>query len=209
MVCPKRARNSSRTCGGKGRGAGDEEAHGGADLARGFGGNLEEAHVNGGYAEEEGGAEIEKRGGGLLILEALQQAHAAAAGEPAVQTIAEGVHVKQGQGEEETVCRGDLPAGEQGDGVGGEVVVGEDGAFGRAGGAGGVDDAGRGIAIQGNGGALGGHSGGFGGEFGRGPNGDGCGEGLGGDDGVGVRVLQDVGTLAIAVEDVDGDEDDA
>ncbi len=112
------------------------------------GGDVEQADVDGGHAEEEGRAEIEKLGGGLLMLEAFEQAHAAAAGEPAVQTVAERVHVKQGQGEQEAVGRGDLPAGEQGDGVGGEVVVGEDRAFGCAGGAGGVDDAGRGIAIQ-------------------------------------------------------------
>ena len=87
-------------------------------------------------------------GGGLLVLEALQQAHAAAGEQPAVQAVAERVDVEQGQREQEAVGGGDLPAGEQIDGVGGEVVVGEDGAFRRAGGAGGVDDAGGRIAVE-------------------------------------------------------------
>ena len=97
--------------------------------------------------------------------------------EPAVQAVAERVDVEERQGEQEAVGRGDLPAGEQVDGVGGEVVVGEDRAFGRAGGAGGVDDAGGRIAIEGDDGAVGGHGGGFGGEFGGRPDGDGAVEG--------------------------------
>ena len=67
-----------------------------------------------------------------------------------MQAVAERVDVEQRQGEQEPVGGGDLPAGEQVDGVGGEVVVGEDGAFGRAGGAGGVDDAGGSVAIEGD-----------------------------------------------------------
>ena len=102
MVWPKSVRKSSRTLRGQRRGAGDEEAHGGADLARGFGGDLEQAHVDGGHAEEQRRAEIEKLAGGLLVLEALQQAHAAAAGEPAVQAVAERVNVKQREREQES-----------------------------------------------------------------------------------------------------------
>ena len=104
------------------------------------------------------------------MFEALQQTHAAAGGQPAVQAVAERVDVKQGQGEQETIGGGDLPAGEQGDGVGGEVVVGQDRAFRRAGGAGGVDDAGRGVAIEGDSRAIGRHGGGLGGEFGGRPD---------------------------------------
>ena len=100
-------------------------------------------------------------GGGLLVLEAFEQAHAAAADQPAVQAVAERVDVKQRQREQEAVGCGDLPAGEQVDGVRGEVVVREDRAFGRAGGAGGIDDAGRSIAIQRHDGALCGHGGGL------------------------------------------------
>ena len=122
--------------------------------ARGFGGDIEQADVDGGHAEEEGGAEIEEGGRGLVVLEALQQAHAAAGGQPAVQAVAERVNVEQGQGEQETVGGGDLPAGQQIDGVRGEVVVGEDGALGSAGGAGGVDDAGGSVAVEGDSGRV-------------------------------------------------------
>ena len=56
--------------------------------------------------------------------------------------------MKERQREQEAVGRGDLPAGEEVDGIGGEVVVGEDRALGRAGGAGGVDDARRRVAVE-------------------------------------------------------------
>ena len=194
--------------GGQRRGAGDEEAHGGADLARGFGGHIEQAHVDGGDAEEERRAEIEELGGGLLMLEALQQAHAAAAGEPAVQAVAEGVDVEERQREQEAVGGGDLPAGEQVDGVGGEIVVGEDGAFGRAGGAGGVDDAGGRVAIERRSRGGRGHGGGFGGEFGGVQSGRRS-KARRRSTAAGSASLQDVRDLAVAIEDVDGDEDDA
>ena len=65
-----------------------------------------------------------------------------------MQSVAEAVHVKQGQREQEPVGVGDLPAGEQVERVRCEIVVREDRAFGRAGGAGRVDDGRRRIAVE-------------------------------------------------------------
>ena len=82
------------------------------------------------------------------MLEALQQPHAAAADEPAVQAVAEAVDVKQRQREQKAIGARDLPAGQQIQGVGGEVVVRENGALGGAGGAGSIDERGGRVAIE-------------------------------------------------------------
>ena len=130
------------------RGAGDEEAHALADLARGVRRRVEQADVDRRHAEEERRTEIAELIERGAVIEALQQAHAAAAGQPAVQAVAEGVDVEEREREEEAVAVGDLPHGQQVDGIGGEVVVRQDGAFRRAGRARGVDDRGGRIAVE-------------------------------------------------------------
>ena len=67
-----------------------------------------------------------------------------------MQPVAEAVDVEERQREQESGRAGDLPAGDEIDRVGREVVVREDGAFRRAGGAGCVDDGGRVIAVERN-----------------------------------------------------------
>src|SRR6202044_3808330 len=92
--------------------------------------------------------EVEKLAGGFLVLEAFEQAHAATAEQPAVETVPQGVYVEKGQGQQQAIGGGDLPAGEQIQGVSGEVVVGQDGALGGPRGAGGVDQSGRRVPVQ-------------------------------------------------------------
>src|SRR5207302_9018065 len=99
-------------------GTGDEEAHPFADLARDFRRRVEEANVNRRNAEEKGGTEIAELVERGAVIEAFQQTHAAAAGEPAVQTVAEGVDVKEREREKEAVAVGDLPHSQQVDGIG-------------------------------------------------------------------------------------------
>ncbi len=65
-----------------------------------------------------------------------------------MEAVAEAVDVEEGQREEEPVGGGDLPAGGESDGIGGEVVVGKHRAFGDAGGARGIDDSGGCFAIE-------------------------------------------------------------
>ncbi len=57
--------------------------------------HFQQANVDGGDAEEEGGLELVEYGSGFLMLEAFQQAHAASARQPAVDAIAERVHMKE------------------------------------------------------------------------------------------------------------------
>ena len=110
MVWPKSARKSSKTCAGSGAEP-ETKRRMAAPISRAASaGDVEQAHVDGGHAEEEGRAEIEELGGGLLMLEALQQAHAAAAGQPAVQAVAERVDVEQraaraGSGRPRVICQ--------------------------------------------------------------------------------------------------------
>ena len=146
---------------------------------------------------------------GFLMLEAFQQAHAASADEPAMQAVAEAVDVEEREREQETIGARDLPAGEKIERVRGQVVVREDGALGDAGGAGGVDDAGGRIAIQSNLRPFVGQGGGFAREIRGIPDGRGAGELSCGDHGHGFGVGEDVVQLALAIEDVDGNEDHA
>jgi hypothetical protein len=128
----------------------DEEAHRLPDRLRGLRRRFEQADVDGGDAEEERRLKVEKLGDGGLVIEALEETHAAAADEPRVQTVAEGVNVEEREREEEAVVTGDAPRSQQVDGVRQEVVVRQDGAFGCAGGAGGVDDRHRVVAVEGD-----------------------------------------------------------
>ena len=81
------------------------------------------------------------------MLESFEKPHAAAGDQPAVQAVAEGVDMEERKGQQEAILIGDLPAGEEIQGVGGEIVVGEDCAFGGSGGAGGVDQRGGRVAV--------------------------------------------------------------
>ena len=141
---------------GERRRAGYKQTHRRADLARGPGGEIEQANIYRGHAEEQRGAEFQEGGFGLPLIEALQQAHAAAAGQPAMQPIAERVYVEERQRQQKAIGRGDLPARNQTDGVGGEIVVREDGALGSSGGPRCIDDASRCVAIERNHGPAGG-----------------------------------------------------
>ncbi len=80
--------------------------------------------------------------------EPLKEAHAAPAQEPAVESVAERVDVEQRQREQQAVGSADLPTGQKGDRIGGEVVVGQDRALGDARGSRRVDDGRGGVAIQ-------------------------------------------------------------
>ena len=146
--------------------------------------------------------------GGLLVFEALEQAHPAAGGQPAVQAVAERVNVEKRQREQEAVGFGNLPAGEEIDGVGGEVVVREDRAFRDARGAGRVDQRGGGVAVER------GHwpcRGCVSGEVFRFPDRYVHLREIGrhGNHRLRVGIGNDVGDLALAIEDVDRHEDHA
>src|SRR5207245_1379182 len=92
------------------RRSGDEQPHAPRDLAR----RVEEADVNRRHAEKERRPEIEELTGRGAMIESLQQPHAAAADQPAVQAVAEGVDVEEGKTEEEAIVARDLPRSEQG-----------------------------------------------------------------------------------------------
>src|SRR5215472_11960154 len=131
------------------------------------------------------------------MVESFEKPHTAAAREPAVEAVAESVNVEKWEREEKPVGGRDLPGVEDCSRVGGEVIVREHRSLGCAGCAGCVDDA-RGSGV-----------GEFSsrrfprkrhrlaGQFLRGPAG---GETNSGD---GFGVGENVGDLAVAVEDVD------
>jgi len=194
---------------GKRGGARNEETHRGANLAGLLDGGVEQADVDGWNAEEERRTEVEKFGGGSLMLEAFKQAHATSADEPAMEAVTKAVDVEEREGEQESISAGDLPAGGEVQGVRGEVIVREHCAFGSAGGSGGIDDAGGSIAIQMDARAFVGKRGGFACEIRGIPNGNRACEFAGGDDGGGVGVGEDVRDLAVAIKDVEGNEDNA
>jgi len=76
-----------------------------SDLARHGGVESEHADVDGRHAEEESGPEVKKGGGGSLMVETLEKAHAASGDEPAVDAVAEAVDMKERQAEQEPVGR--------------------------------------------------------------------------------------------------------
>ena len=65
-----------------------------------------------------------------------------------MQAIAQAMHVKQRQRQQKAVGAGNLPARDQIERVGGEIVVRQHGALGRACGPGSIDDARRSVAID-------------------------------------------------------------
>ena len=123
-----------------------------------------------------------------------------------MQAVAQRMHVKQRQRQQKPVGGGDGPAGVQVERVGCEIVVREDGAFGNAGGAGGVDEGRGSIAVER--------------DIGRAaccgtfnslypPQRRGSRHFLCGDHRLWLRIGEDVENLALAVEDVDGHKDHA
>ena len=90
---------------GQRRGPRDKKPHFACDLRRIF----EETDVNRGNTEEERRLKIDELSGCSAMIESLEQPHAAAAHQPAVQSVAEGVDVKQGEREEKAVVVRDLP----------------------------------------------------------------------------------------------------
>ena len=65
-----------------------------------------------------------------------------------MQAVAQRVDVEQRQGQQETVFVGNLPARDQIQRVGGEIIVRENRAFGLSCGAGGVDQRRGGVAVE-------------------------------------------------------------
>jgi hypothetical protein len=123
-----------------------------------------------------------------------------------VQAVGERVDVEKRKREKQPIGWSELPTSKETDGVGGEVVVGEDGAFGDACGAGGIDECGRGAAIERLAVVERRR---VSGEIGEGPNRHGAIEGSHGDESFGFGVGDDVVDFAAAIEDVDGHEDHA
>src|ERR1022692_4046359 len=115
-------------------GAGDEEPHGGPDLAGLLRRNVEHPDVHRGHAEEQRGMEAEKLSGDLLIIETLHEAHAATAREPTMQPVAKPVYMKERQREQQAIGARYLPGVKKCDSVGREIVVCEHSALGSAGG---------------------------------------------------------------------------
>ncbi len=141
MVWPKRARKSSSTCAASGAEPDTNNRARSpicrADVLRRF---QQAVHTWSARRKRTTSAgEIEKLRGGSLMFEALQQSHTATGDQPAMQSIAERMHMKQRQRQQQSIVFGKLPAGMQIDRVRHEVVVREDRAFGCAGGARGVD----------------------------------------------------------------------
>src|SRR5262249_37471737 len=67
------------------------------------------------------------------MLEAFEQTHVASRKEPAMESVAERMDVKQRESEQETIGGGDSPASVEIAGVDGEIVVREDCTLGNAG----------------------------------------------------------------------------
>src|SRR5438105_7930012 len=111
-----------------------------------------------------------------------------------MQAVAERVDVEERKGEEKAIAIADLPTSQQVDRIGEEVVVCKDGAFRRAGGAGGVDDRGRCVAVEWD-------------VWSRCIFA--CEEIVRVDDEFRFGVVRDVADLAIAIENVDRNEDHA
>src|SRR5579864_6223105 len=104
------------------------------------------------------------------MFETFEQTCASAGGQPAMQAVAEAMHVKQRKREDEPVGARNLPASNQIGRVRSEVVVRKHGAFGSSGGAGCVDDSGGRVTIQRDVRAKVGQSGGIAREVGRFPD---------------------------------------
>ncbi len=82
---------------------------------------LEESDVDRRHAEEERGPELLEEGLGPVVLEALDEAHAAAAREPGADAVAESVHVEERQDGEVAVPGRDPPGLDERARVRGEV----------------------------------------------------------------------------------------
>ena len=155
------------------------------------------------------GLKFEKLASRFLMLEAFQQTHAASADEPAVQAVAKAVHVEKRQGEQETIGARYLPARQQIERVRRHIVVRQNGAFGNAGSAGSIDDSCRSIAIKRNWRPLVPECSRVAREIRRIPDRHRAGKFTRGDHSNGLGVREDMGQLALAVKDVDRDENHA
>src|SRR5689334_3936963 len=94
--------------GGKRRRTGDKQAHESANLAcRGFG-QIQKTNVDGRNSEECARPEVEKFVGSSLMLEPLKQAHSASRQQPAVNSVAEAMDVKQRKNKQQAIAAGDL-----------------------------------------------------------------------------------------------------
>src|SRR5579863_4114744 len=191
---------------GKRRRPGHKQSHEAADLTRLRLGNIEHADVHRGNAIEQRRSKILEFGGGLLVFESFEQAHAESTGEPAVEPIRKPVHVKQRQREQQPVRARDLPAREQIHRVHSEVVVREHRALGRARGSGCIDDAGRSVAVQRHWGPVGGKRARLVRQRACVPYWNRTLEVGIRDHGHRIGVTQNMGDLAIAIENVDRDE---
>ena len=125
------------------RRAGDEEPYGARDrrglLVR-HDGRVEQAHVHRRHAEHHRRRERGHRRGRGALVEPLEQAHAAAAEEPAVHAVPKAVHVEQRQHREVAIGVGEAPHRRERDAVRRQIVVREHRPLRDARGSGRVDD---------------------------------------------------------------------
>ena len=123
-----------------------------------------------------------------------------------MKAVAQTVHMKQWQAQEKAVCARNLPAGQEIQGVCGEVIVCENSAPGDARGSRGVDD-GRGrISVEPNPAELGGENGSRTSQLLNRPEGYIGGYRLGRDHGARVCIGEDMGDFPLPIKDIEGDQ---
>ena len=190
-----------------------EQAHALADRASTLGWRLEQPDVHRRHAEEERRAVLLEPVEGLLVLEALDEAHVAPADQPALHAVAEPVHVKQRQRGEVAIRARDAPGRDQGERIGREVAVRQHRALGHTGGARGVHEGKRRRRIGSSTRTIGRRGVGVAQEGVHIPCGHRLGEVgeaiAGGDHGARSCIGHDVADLAPAVEHVDRHDDRA
>ena len=142
------------------------------------------------------------------MFEALEQPHPASADEPGVQAVAEAVDVEEREREQESIGPGNLPAGGKIQCISGEIIVGEHRAFRCSRGSGGIDDPGGRLAVDGSDRTFVRQPCGCSRDVVRIPDGKGTREFGARYDCGGVGIGEDVGNLSVAVEDIDGNEND-
>ncbi len=105
--------------------------------------DFQQPHVHRRHAEEDRGTEVAQGRGGGGMVEAFEQPRAATRQQPAVDAVAEPVDVEERERQQETIVGGEAPRVDQHRRVGAEVAVRDHGAFGRPGRARRVDERGR------------------------------------------------------------------
>src|SRR5678815_1327717 len=110
-------------------------------------GRVEHADVNRRHTKDERRLEVEHDPRCRALVETIDQAHATAADQPTVETVAESVDMEERKHREIAVVLADLPHGRERDPIRGEIVVREHRALRDAGRSGRIDDHRRIVAI--------------------------------------------------------------